>query len=90
MRMHRRMVKITFATLALSALLFSGCTKRPDQDQLNRLEEARAAAESAETKLAAKKKERKVLEAQLATQQKELSVQTEERDELKEKMATEN
>ena len=48
---------------------FAGCTKKPSQEELTKLEEARSAAESAERKLAELRQERMNLENQLKTYQ---------------------
>jgi chromosome segregation ATPase len=63
-----------------------GCTKRPSEEELAKLEEARAAAESAERKLADLRRERMDLEAQVQAKEGELREHEAERDELKEKM----
>jgi hypothetical protein len=67
-------------------VLLGGCTKRPSQDELARLEEARTAAEAAENKLAELKRERMELEATLQQKQEELKKREEERDDVKQKM----
>ena len=64
----------------------AGCTKRPSEDELARLEEARMSAEAAEQKLAELKRERMELEATLQQKQEELRKHEEERDYLKQKM----
>ncbi len=44
---------------------FSGCTPKPSSEEMGKLEEARAAAESAERKLSELRKERMRLEQEL-------------------------
>jgi len=68
---------------AMAAL--TGCTKKPSQDELTKLEEAKQAAESAEKKLSELKVERQQLETTLSTKQTELKQNQDERDDLKKK-----
>ena len=63
----------------------SGCTKKPSQDELTKLDEAKQAAESAEKKLSELKQERVQLEATLQSKQTELKQNEDERDDLKKK-----
>jgi septal ring factor EnvC (AmiA/AmiB activator) len=63
----------------------SGCTKKPSQDELTKLEEAKQSAESAEKKLADLKQERMQLETTLQSKQTELKQNEDERDDLKKK-----
>ncbi|MBD3314709.1 MAG: hypothetical protein GF344_02890 [Chitinivibrionales bacterium] len=81
-KISRYAVLGSFASLCL----FGGCTKKPSQEELARLEEARAAAESAEKKLAELRRERMALEDQLSQKQAELQRHEEERDDLQQKM----
>lgn len=67
-----------------------GCTPKPSQEELQRLEEARSAAESAERKLAELRQERMNLESQLSQKEAELREHEAERDDLKEKMEAHN
>jgi septal ring factor EnvC (AmiA/AmiB activator) len=62
-----------------------GCTKKPSQDELTKLEEAKQSAESAEKKLTELKQERMQLEATLQSKQTELKQNEDERDDLKKK-----
>lgn len=68
----------------------TGCTKKPSDEELARLEEARSAAESAERKLAELRQERMNLESQLSSKEAELREHEAERDDLKEKMEAHN
>lgn len=70
----------------VAACTLPGCTKRPTEDELTKLQEARAAAESAEQKLADLRRERMALEEQLSQKESELREHEAERDDLKEKM----
>jgi septal ring factor EnvC (AmiA/AmiB activator) len=71
----------------IAACFMAGCTKRPTEEQLTKLEETRAAIESAERKLAELREERMSLESQLSQKQAELREHEAERDDLREKMA---
>ncbi len=63
----------------------SGCTKKPSQDELVKLEEAKSAAESAERKLAELRRERMDLEAQVQAKEGELSTEEAKQDEPQQK-----
>lgn len=63
-----------------------GCTKRPNEEELAKLEEQKAAARSAEQKLSELKQERRQLENTLEDKKAELAEHERERDDLKEKM----
>ena len=87
------MHKITvFARILLIGLLFVGsgayigCTKKPAKEDISKLEEARAAAESAERKLSELRQERMKLEQELQSKQSELKSNEQERDDLKKKV----
>lgn len=86
MKKKNSTIKLMLASVALSSLMLSGCTKHPDQDQLSQLEEARGAAVSAEQTLAAKKQERMQLEQQVSAKEAELSDRQAERDDVQAKM----
>ncbi len=85
--MSRKLTKLAIAGVAAASLIFTGCKAKPTTEQLNALEEARSAAESAEQLKAQKKKERMNLEQQVAGRQGVLKGHEAERDDLKEKMA---
>jgi septal ring factor EnvC (AmiA/AmiB activator) len=63
--------------------VFVGCTKKPDSEDLAKLEEAKAAAESAERKLTELRSERMALEAQVQAKEMELQKIEAQRDDLK-------
>jgi septal ring factor EnvC (AmiA/AmiB activator) len=65
---------------------FAGCTKKPSQEEVTKLDEAKSAAESAEKKLSELRRERMDLEEQLNKKEGELKTKEQERDELKSKM----
>ena len=56
----------------VSSLSFMGCTKHPNAEQLQALEEQKNAALSAENTLEEKRREKSRLESQLAQKKKEL------------------
>ena len=74
------------ASLIALTVMPAGCTKKPSQDELTRLEEAKAAAESAEKKLSDLRRERQQLEQTLSQKQGDLKSQETERDSIKTKM----
>lgn len=60
-----------------------GCTKKPNQEEMSKLEQARSAAESAEKKLSELRQERMQLEQSAQTKESELESSEQERDNLK-------
>jgi peptidoglycan hydrolase CwlO-like protein len=64
----------------------TGCTKKPSEDELSKLDEAKGAAEGAEKKLYELKQERMRLESELQQKQDELKKSEEERDDIKKKV----
>jgi chromosome segregation ATPase len=89
MFMHKISV---FARILLIGLLvvgsgaLVGCTKKPSNQDISKLEEARAAAESAERKLSELRQERMKLEQDLQSKQSELNSNEQEKDDLKSKV----
>lgn len=81
-----RLARILAVVTVAMALGVGGCTKRPSEEELAKLEEARMAAENAEQKLAQLRNERMQLERTLEEKQAELRRHEEERDELRMKM----
>lgn len=82
--------KLLLAAIATSTLIFSGCSKSINEEQATRLDEARAAAESAEQKLAEKKRERMNLEQELSSKEGDRTNKEAERDDVKQKMEERN
>jgi len=79
-----RVLTLGFVAFSLFLLpLISGCTKHPSQDQINKLEEARMAAEAAEKELNVKEAERADLEQQVDAGQRELNELKAKRDEVR-------
>jgi septal ring factor EnvC (AmiA/AmiB activator) len=85
-RMSRFSRCLVLSSFVVAMCCVSGCTKRPNQEELAKLQEAKSAAESAERKLSELRKERMDLEAQLQAKENELKSHETERDELKNKM----
>jgi chromosome segregation ATPase len=89
MFMHKISV---FARILLVGLLvvgsgaLVGCTKKPSNQDISKLEEARAAAESAERKLSELRQERMKLEQDLQSKQSELNSNEQEKNDLKNKV----
>jgi uncharacterized lipoprotein NlpE involved in copper resistance len=65
----------------------AGCTSHPDEDQIKALEEAKAAAQSAEQTLASKKQEASTLESQCAAKKAELEKVKAEKDLVQQRLA---
>ena len=86
MRTVSTLARILFAATFLSFCALNGCTKKPSQEELTKLEDARSAAESAEKKLSELREERTQLEGSLQQKQTELNSEEQERDDLKKKM----
>ena len=88
-----RTVKYLIIGLAAFSFLFGSLTtltgcgpKKPNQEELGKLEESRAAAEAAEKKLANLKAERMGLEQELEKKKEELRKTQEDRDGAKQKL----
>jgi hypothetical protein len=80
-----KIVYIIAAASILAAGTMSGCTKKPSQDELSKLDEAKAAAENAEKKLYELKQERMRLESDLQQKQGDLRKSEDERNTVKQK-----
>jgi hypothetical protein len=63
----------------------TGCTKKPNKEELTKVEEAKSAAESAERKLSELRQERVTLESTLQQKQADLQKNESERDDVKKK-----
>lgn len=83
-----------FARMVLLAaaigIVGAGCTKRPSEEELAKLDQATRAAEAAEAKLAELRNERMALEQQLDMKKQELGQHEAERDDLQQKMNERN
>jgi outer membrane murein-binding lipoprotein Lpp len=86
MRASHVLKLVVIAALIACGGMGAGCTKKPGQDELSKLDESRSAAESAEKKLNELKQERTRLESDLQQKQNELKKNEEERDNIKQKV----
>jgi len=79
---------VLFAAIALLLSLFalSGCTQHPNDEELQVLEETKAAALEAEEALSDCKSERSELESQLAEKEQELEDMQEEKEAVSERL----
>ena len=82
----QRLLACLVVGLALVLGGISGCTRKPSQQELTKLEEAKSAAESADKKLSELRQERLILEQELTNKQTELRNQETERDAIKAKL----
>ena len=82
----KSVLNVIMITMVAGAFLFSGCTKRPSKEELGALDEACAAAKSAEQKLEELKQERMTLEDELSGKKAELSELESQRDAIKAKL----
>jgi len=73
-----------FCFIFVVSLLLSGCTSYANEEQLNTLEETKAAALAAEENVSAKEAEKAELEAKLAEKQEELKAVQAEKARLQE------
>jgi hypothetical protein len=71
--------------LAMASL--TGCTKKPNKDELTKVDEAKTAAENAEKKLSELRQERMQIETTLKQKQSDLHQNEAERDDAKKKAA---
>lgn len=90
MKLSGKCLRVVLAGAAASALLLSGCTKRPSEDQKNQLDEARGAAVAAETTKSQLIQERRTLELQVNEKRSSLAQHEAERDDIQQKMQERN
>ena len=74
---------ISLLMICGAMLISGGCTKKPSQEELTRLEESKAAAEAAEKKLSELRSERQGLESTLDGKKQELQKLETEKETLK-------
>lgn len=80
-----RILLIGMLVFSTSAIM-TGCSKKPNKEEASKLDDARAAAESAEKKLADLRQERMKLEQELQAKQAQLKAAEQERDSLQNKV----
>ncbi len=66
-------------TVTIASFVFAGCTRYANEEELKDLNETKAAANKADTKLSKLKEERKSLEDKLAEKETELKAAQEEK-----------
>ena len=70
--------KLTLMLVVLS-FMFAGCTRYANEDEMQKLKDAKAASRKAQSRLATVKQERRNLENKLADKEKELAAAIEEK-----------
>jgi septal ring factor EnvC (AmiA/AmiB activator) len=85
MKGMRRLGSFLLIGSFLAMASITGCTKKPSKDELSKVDEAKAAAESAEKKLSELRQERMQLENSLQQKQTDLHQTEAERDDVKKK-----
>jgi len=88
-KLMRALVMFASITCLLAMFLFSGCTKHPNEEQLNTLEETKKAALTAEDELAQKQQEKADLENELAEKKQKLEEAKSEKEAIKSKLGGE-
>ncbi len=78
----RTVASVSIAALILLSLSIVGCTSRPDEEQLQLLDETKAAALAAEQKLADCQSNNEDLSAQLAEKKDELEAVKQEKEDV--------
>ncbi len=86
MRKASRSLIMLITGLIVVGLYFSGCTKHPNQEQLNALEEQKKAALSAEDQLDKLRREKADLENQLAKKKAELEKSKKEKEAVQQRL----
>jgi len=88
----RKMLKtlIVFASIAclVATFMLSGCTKHPNEEQLNTLEETKKAALAAEDELAQKQQEKADLENELTEKKQKLEEAKSEKEAVKSRLGS--
>jgi len=74
------------STFAASLIFATSCTRRPNEEQIKKLEETRAAALSAEQKLEQKRQERQTLEQQLNQKKQELDKVKKQKEDVQKRL----
>jgi septal ring factor EnvC (AmiA/AmiB activator) len=82
-------ILITSASIVclLASLFLSGCTRHPNEEQLNTLEETKKAALAAEDELAKKQQEKADLENELAEKKQKLEDTQQEKEAVKTRLS---
>lgn len=85
-RIGKAVTLLLVALFVVSSMSFMGCTKRPNAEQLQALEEQKNAALSAENTLEERRREKSRLESQLAQKKEELEEARAELEEVKKRL----
>lgn len=85
----RTLVVLASIACLLGSFLLSGCTKHPNEEQLNTLEETQKAALAAEENLAAKQQEKSDCESKLAAKKQKLEQTMSEKENIQSKLGVE-
>jgi len=88
-KLKRSPAVLAAIAVLLFAFAFVGCTKHPNEDQLNALEETKKAAFAAEDQCAAKKQENERLEKQLAEKKQALEEMKQEKAKVESRLSGE-
>ena len=88
-KMLKMIVVIASITCLLATFLLSGCTKHPNEEQLNTLEETKKAALAAEDGLAKKQQEKADVENELAETKQKLEDAKSEKEAVKNRLGGE-
>jgi hypothetical protein len=79
-----RLSEVALISALLLTFGFTGCTPKPSNEEMGKLEESRAAAESAERKLSQLRMERMGLEKELEGSQTQEQTEEQELEEIQE------
>ncbi len=83
----RKLYHLVLALFVVSSFSFIGCTKHPNAEQLQALEEQKNAALSAENTLEQKRNEKSRLESELSKKRRELQETKNELEVVKQRLA---
>ncbi len=87
MRLVKKITQVLMVSAIAASLIFAtSCTRHPNEEQIKKLEETRAAALSAEQKLEQKRQERQSLEQQLAQKKQELEKVKKQKEEVQKRL----
>lgn len=84
--LRKTLAWLMVASFAGSLLLATGCTRHPNEEQIKKMEETRAAALSAEQKVESTRQERQRLEGQLSAKKAELEKVKKEKAEVEKRV----
>lgn len=86
-KMSKTIIVIVSVACLILSLSIGGCTKHPNEDQLQALEEQRKAALAAEEQLAKKQQERADLERELGEKKQKLEDAKSEKETVKNRLS---